>query len=406
MTTMLLKFLFILPYGLLFFYLHYKKKEVVFYFPFFINSIFILFSLVLIENGQFIVEQQKTGFGNLSFMAYWLYSIANLTLIFAFFSFFTIKLRPLSSRFYLFWVLSFIEVSILLYFRFSGDGEAGSQFRFDRFSTSKYERFLKLYEVIYFASYVYYILRAREFGRSCSIFVTYFFIGLLKGSLFSGFISSFSWFYISYIYWGGKLNYRIITALILVVLSGVFYKFLSLGNIDSLVDRFALQGHLFWGVMNNSDSANYSGSLWAFIGDFFSIASYQVNELYGLGSLMVSLGGEHATNLINLGIRYTSGYPAILIHHFSFNGFLILFPIFTFVYVSFINASLWVMNRYSIIGFILFSKVLFQYFDFYIAGEYGYFKFKYVLFLLIFVLYALTIDLIRRETFRQSKVVV
>jgi len=125
---------------------------------------------------------------------------------------------------------------------------------------------------------------------------------------------------------------------------------------------FALQGHTFWGTIENLEHFNSDLTFW----------------WDGMHNTMRVIGLPGIENAIKRGVNFTAGYPVILIVVFPISLTYIVFFILTFLYFYFIK--LWIYNLYNI------NYIIYAYLSLYIGAFVGHGSLKYLLNFKIFIL--------------------
>ena len=365
------------------------------------------FSILLIEAGAYITEQGITGYENGTFYIFYAYSVLSLILIFAFLSRYKVEIKYGNSGKY-FILYSFVYALMLFYAISINPGYT----RFSIFDNipDGLRRLFAYTMIGYNFIYIYAVFKEKSFWRKIVYLFIFISIELLRGEQFGGIYYGMMSFTVATIIQYGQGNRIVLMKIekrrlaivsiifITILVSLVSYKISNLGGLFKFADRIILQQHVLWGTVNLHSSGNFSADLTPYFDNFFSLAAYRTNTEYGIGQLMVALSGDLARKFIEEGVRFTSGYPAILLFHFGYLGAFLINIILTYIFVLLIRFQFFLLNKFNFIVFIIGMKQFSAFKQFYRMGEYGLINIKFILatwllFILLLIFYR------RREKF-------
>jgi|GEM_PF-6043879 len=376
MIDEVVKLILLFIYAFSFLYFIKKEKRTVLYATIVFVNFGILTSLILIEYGMFIYEQQITGFENNSFYVFFVYSISSLLL----FHFLSLKKSFLITDFRskeknVFIIISLIFCIVLLYSIYNNPDYT----RFDIFNGPFKMIFVRI-EYLFAFVFIYSLFRTRKVNKKTIIFFIYCMLMYLRGSQFGAFMIATIWLFTAFYLEKGKLNIKWILIFSVLLIIPFAIK-VSLNDLLVIFQRIVMEGHVFWGTINqlnqNGSSLDFSG----FISNYNDLLSgfQQGNIEYGFGKLMHEISPHFAEMSLKAGVRFAAGYPAILLYHFgSFFG--IIFHLF-FTYIYFL------LMQYLIYCFkykdVFFSYIIYMFYmiynDFMIQGEYAHFRVKFLI---------------------------
>lgn len=385
MIAEIVKTIFIIFYIILFFILINKKKETVLISVYVFVNLGVMLSLVLIEYGLFIYEQQTYGFQNNSFYIFYIFSLSSL-ILFYFLSKKKSLLINLNSKKKIFFLpITVIFFLVLCYLIIKNPNYT----RFDIFDGPFKMLFVRI-EYIFTFGFIYSLFRTKSLNKKFIYFIIFCFLMFLRGSQFGAFMIALIWFFMSYYLQTGKIHLRWlpIFAVLFII---PFYIKLSLTDLVYLGQRVIMEGHVFWGTINLFNEQGIALDFSGFFNNYndFSSGFQQGNIYYGFGKLMYAVSPHFAEMSLKAGVRFAAGYPAILIYHFGLYFGFLLHLFFTFI--------LFLFMQYLIHSFkyrdVFYSYIIYMFFmiysDFMIQGEYAHFRLKFLikLSILFFVLF-------------------
>jgi hypothetical protein len=358
----------------------------------------IFLSLALIENGAYILEQQQPGYFNGAFYIY--YVTALIGMLAFFFSLKHIKPINIKGTYkddWLFLGISLICILSTIYIRFKYN-PAG---RFDFYVHSENRRFFETLETINAANFVWIMFRRPS--RSLIWVVIFCFIAYLKFVTFSTYFGAVILMATIRLYHGYSISKKNLCFFITIIGLLLFYKSYILLNSErvegfTLLARFVIAAHVWWGTVDLLEQGKAAFDFYGFFNDFFSFDMFKVNANYGLGELMYAITGNFALDFIEGGVIYSGGYPTILFYKFGWSAFFI-HSIICFFYARMLNFKMLLANNYGLFIFFVAYKLLGQIDDFFFSGEYGYFKFKFILILVVLACFLLFIVAAKRISY-------
>ena len=376
MINEIIKLGLIICYVLLFFYLIKKEKQTVLYAIIVFVNLGIFVSLILIEYGMFIHEQQIFGFENGAFYIFYLFCLVSLIL----FHYLSVKKIYLVTHYLSREKRIFIPISILFGFvLLYCIIENPNYTRFDIFDGPFKMLFVRI-EYIFTFAFLYTLFRTRKLNAKLFIYVLFCLLMFMRGSQFGAFMIATIWLFIAYYLGNGKLNIKWFSIFILLALIPFAIK-ISLNDILFIYQRIILEGHVFWGTINlltqNGPNLDFSG----FINNFNDLSSgfQQGNIEYGFGKLMFDITPHFAEMSLDAGVRFASGYPAILIYHFGYVVGLLFHLLFTLLFFLVIQFLIYCFKYkdffYSYVIYMIYMIVN----DFMIQGEYAHFRGKFLI---------------------------
>jgi len=358
---------------------------------FFYVFIAIQISLILIEQGFYIYEQQIFGFPNNSsfflsiffFIFSWIIyrSDFNKNIVNKYFPSLTIKNISRNEIFLFIAILaSFILLDFIL-IRILGYGSN----RFDIYNGIPNK---------------IYLIRLRIF----ILYLTLFYLVRCNSTTYRIIISIIViiWAFIRYDITGAFLPLLLPWALVLTINNSkqkipaqayiggivivVIILYLKMLQLDAFfISRLVLTGHVFWGSINELGNGDIYYQLSNYFNSFFNLQSFTTTKEYGNGYLMQMLAGSFSDSYIEKGIRFSHGMPAILLINFSILFSLILYYIFMFLYVKWISVYIRILFQSNIILFILAERINYVFKEFMLIGEIGLIHFKFILVVLAFL---------------------
>ena len=393
-----------------------NKLLFLFLFNFIIGQFMMLFSLYYLNTNKiFIFEEGVYSSWNDSFIYYLVFFLLNVFIIILFSTLInkkevicnSIKMKKNTFLFLLFFVifvLSLLIINILI----SGTPALfieGYISRFDYLQETKlwfvlkifgapaaiipivlgflllqnkkYE-FIKANYIIYFLSilyFVYVILIGQKFG-AIQLGIFFLVLPIFAHKILQGQVI---------------LSMKILFYFFVLLLSLVFllyyhYSHLPIaeefgGPLRFIAYRiFALQGHTFWGTIDNLDNINASFSFW----------------WDGMHNLMRVIGIDNIESAIERGVNFTGGYPVILIAIFPIVIAYIIHCIFMLLFLYYIRS--WIYNIYNI------NYIIYSYISLYVGAFLGHGSLKYLfsykmvalIFVLLFVYFATRLSLNKR----------
>lgn len=348
----------------------------------------VLFSLLLIEMGMYVFEQQKFGYENGAFFIYYGYSLVSL-LVFHRLSTrdaaFPV-LRPVTSGSAVFAPVAVAFALVLAY----SIARNPSYTRFDIFA-GPYQLLFVRVEYLFQFAFLFALFRSPTLRARLLIYIIYCVLMFIRGSQFGAFMVASLWlFMVSYLFDQKiKLNARWLTVLAVLVAVPFAIK-ISQTGLMYVAGRVVLEGHVFWGTINVLQETGPNPDFSAFFGNFNDISSgfQQANLDYGFGRLMYEVNPHMAELAVAAGVRFGAGYPAILIYHFGHGSAMVLDVVFTALYFVIMRFMIRCFTQKDVFyGFVVYLMLYNFYADFFVQGEYANFRAKFIikLVLLFFV---------------------
>ena len=377
-----------LAYFSLFLYLISKEKKTAMYSLIIIGSIGVMVSLILIEYGFYITEQRVFGFQNGSFYIYSLYSYLGLIFFFILSknnkgSFFNSN----SKRKVLFLPVSLIFLAILI-FSITQNPSYNRANIFDGPFKMTFVRF----ENIFFFIFIYSMIRKHKLKEKLIVYFFYCALMFIRGSQFGAFMIAALWLFMSIQLDGRKINFKWYILLFCLAVIPFIIKIYN-NDIPYILSRAVLQGHVFWGTINfiqqNGPELDFSGFFNNY-NDLFS--EFQMGNVnYGFGKLMTLVSPQFGEIYLDGGVRFSAGYPAILIYHFGNLTGLFVHLGFICIYFYIFNYLIKLFKSKDVFYAYFYYLIYNNYTDFMIMGEYAHFRTKFLiklgLLLLIHFLY-------------------
>ena len=211
-----------------------------------------------------------------------------------------------------------------------------------------------------------------------NIFIGTLTIQILFGSKFSGLLFSSSLFLFFYYACSDtkiKVKRFIMPAIIAaaVISAIVIFQYAFVydhgvdGAFDEVLNRFALQAHLFWGSINLYGTSEYP-KMQILVQNLTSMYS-DSPEFAGMRQLMILVSGNLAYTRIEQGADYTMAYPGVILIAAGWLG-VIAFEIFLSAYLAFIAViAAHCYNKGYYIAAIPFTKLLIDIIGFYGLGN-------------------------------------
>lgn len=348
-------------------------------FLFFTSTARGFYSLHLIEKGSFIIEQSKFGYPNFASLYFAIFSLISICACWLALRNMQFELKDNYSN--LNFLLYFILFLFQLYLAF--DVRLGSieLNKFDPYLDSPLKRLFSFTDLAYFAAFNWFTFSCPNYAAL--IFANHIILGFVKEHYFSTLVSiGINTVLLSILL--KKVNFKVFKFLFFIIPVALVIKAITLDrSFDNLFNRFVLDAHMFWGSINSPQNPSFA----PFLNNFFNTKLYGVNPFYGVGELMVAISpSEYVQNFFKYNIRFTNGYPAILIHKFGLmNAFFIHLPLY-FIYFKVLSYTYKLPQQINILSFIILYKFIDPILDFSTMGEYGYFKAKYFVYTFICIL--------------------
>lgn len=383
MENEIVKILFLFIYIFIFVSLIKKEKTTVLYSLIIFLNLSVLFSLLLIEYGMYILEQQITGYENGAFYIYYLYSLLSLILFYKLSLKNKIVFTTANSPSYnIFFPVSVVFASVLLFSYFNNPFYN----RFDVFDGPYKLLFVRI-EYLFNFVFLFSLFLARNFNKKLVIYFVYSLLMFLRGSQFGAYMIASIWLFISYYLQNNKLKLNLKLALFFVLISIVpFIIKISQTDIIFFYDRIVLEGHVFWGTINLVNQNGPNPDFSAFISNYNDLMSgfQQFNSQYGFGKLMYEISPGYTDLYEEKNVRFAAGYPAILIYHFGFGLSMLFNLLFTYIYFLIVRYMIYCfINKDIFISFIVYFMIYNTFSDFFVQGEYANFRIKFLIKLII-----------------------
>ena len=359
-------------------------------------------SLFLLESGGFNPETGLHGFINGSTPLFFVFATGNIAILW----WVTKALPPpkeqLQADIYdllfliVFMIEFFVAQTVRINFNLSD--------RFNFYGFSDANRLLLLLDVAFIGLFWAVLYRkTRLFWLWTSLFII---VGLSKNSGFSAIRSTLE--LVSVVLFAkGVLRPRHLVAVFAVGVLAVTVKLHAFDwNFPRLVSRFTMDNHVFWGALNLWREGKANTDFSTFISAFWDFSLNRTNPDFGFGQLMMALSPAFSKELMVHNVRFTCGFPAILIYKFGLYLALPAFALIAFLYWSFLRFVLLSMTALNPLIFLCLYKIFNLVDDFYIMGEYAYFRGKLVIFavLLTGLIYAARkVSWLRRLVYLRSE---
>jgi len=340
------------------------------------GNVGVLVSLILIEMGLYITEQRVFGFQNGAFFIYSLFSYMGLITFFTFSKITeTGNFNFLSKPKKLFLPI-YILFALIIFLAFLKNPD------FNRFNIfdGPFKMTLVRIENIFFFLFLYSLFRKKHINEKIVIYVFYCIIMFARGSQFGAFLIAGLWFFMSLKI--DEIKIRPKYYILLIVFSALPFAIKIYSNdISYSLMRMVLQGHVFWGTVNIFNESGANPDFSGFISNFNDLfSSFQMGNInYGFGKLMKEVSPQFGEMYMEGGVRFSAGYPAILIYHFGYLSGLFLHLFFTITYFYLINFMIKCF-KYKDVFFSYFYYLIFiVYSDLLIMGEYAHFRLKFLI---------------------------
>ena len=386
MINEIIKILFMLSYIGVFFYLIRKKKQTVLFATIVIINLGVMLSLILIEFGLFIYEQQISGYENNSFYIFYFFSLSSL-LLFYFLSKNKSILMAIqnSKKKRLFLPIAVTFIAVLLY----SISKNPDYTRFDIFDGPFKMLFVRI-EYIFIFIFIYSLFRTKSLNQKFIYLIIFWILMFMRGSQFGAFMIALIWFFMAYYLQDGKIHLKWIPIFSLLIIIPFYIK-LSMTDLAYVGQRIIMEGHVFWGTINVFNQQGINLDFSGFFNNYNDLFSgfQQGNIDYGFGKLMYAVSPHFAEMLLGAGVRFSAGYPAILIYHFGLYFGFLLHLFFTYLFYLFIQYLVYCFKYRDV----FYSYIIYMFFmiysDFLIQGEYAHFRFKFLIKIgiLLFVLF-------------------
>ena len=370
-----------------------KCWKMIFYLSFFAFDIFSFVSILLIEDGAFILEQGINGYENGTFYIFFLFTVSKFYVFKLFINKLNIEVENEDNRI-LFFSFSFIYFLINL-IAISINPEPT---RFNIFSYLPLPiRRIANYSVFgYEFLYVYCIFKERTMYVKLLYFSIFCFIQYVRLVEFGGYFAALITLILTIVIHNRQermvairnhLKVLLVGLIFLIVGLGliVYWKYSRINEQILFVNRIVLQMHVTWGAINLVEEQGTNPDLGPVISNIFTIKEFKTTPEYGLGKLMTNISGSYAVNLMEEGARFTGAYPGWLIYMFGYVPAFIINLFFTFLLVWLIKMQFYFLNTYNWFIFAVGMKLLEAPKELY-GGEYGFFNIKFILGLWLFYL--------------------
>jgi hypothetical protein len=329
-------------------------------------------SLIAIEYGLYISEQDVYGFQNGATFFYTLFSLSSIYVLYRYSHLTSFEKIQSKSTLLLYFIFYAPLAITLVYIRLTNPDVT----RFNIYSdTGIWERYLNYYNVAFNVVFFYCCVK-EESNRTRLIYLTSaLLIEVIRLGEF-GALLEFVMLYISSSIIRNNdcskvhlLRYFLLLTFT-VIIAGI-YKF-SNSSIDVLLaalNRVVLQAHLFWGVLNIEGE-----SLVSFLQKFFISATKFVvtrpDTSYGLGALMEAVSYDIADQFLEDGVRFSGGYPSTLIYYLGIPLAFFSNILITIIFVTYVKIYIKIINRYHVIVAIAYYKLSHLVFvDFAMSGQ-------------------------------------
>ncbi|MCH8011770.1 MAG: hypothetical protein IIA61_07470 [Candidatus Marinimicrobia bacterium] len=360
----------------------------------------IFISLFIIEKGIYLFEINRYGFNNYSFYIWTFFTITFILTVKSQRSLqcgsFVASEEPKIFIFiyFFFLVYSFINTGSFDY----TVHEKTSIFAKGLASPSQMTSFMKILtylQTIIKCAFIYYLITSRK--KYFYILSTIFFANTIFthsiGSLINDY---FIWLLLRYAFikkgFGLRPIYIIISIplfTIYVIVRGISLTQgdTSINMIFPILERFALQGQLFWISINESYVGQTSEIILAFWEKFLSFRNAPVNPNYGLGHYMVSVSPIVASGYLRDGVVFTGGFPGIYIYYHGMIIGTVIFIITTVLIVKLSKVWIKVLMNKNIFTFVVFHLLMSSYLlPYYQMGDNTRFNMRFVFYILLFIL--------------------
>ena len=392
---------FITIYCLFYFILLAFDKRMIFLLSIFIGQISMFCGISFIEGGAYISEQLMFGFPNGSFGILALFAPFSLLSFFLFSK--PVKIdfeRTDCLKLYLCFSLACLLLVVYVALKNPHIYANPNITRFIFFDELPMKRLFKLFWFLYASCYIFCIIKEKSLARKLLYFAIYCVILFITGEKTGGYIEAIVWVIFSQVLYTKRLRdipIGLYILSIIIFVGAMYMKLASLGNMVDFFNRFVLNGHVFWGAVNYLGSNGPAMDLSGYIEHFFSMSMFRTNPEYGFGALMYAISDGLALGEMDLGVRFSCGYPAILLYHFGYVGAFFLNLILFGLFALFVRFFIYILRHGNFLIFILFMKCYNGFEDLLASGEYGTLKIKYFLIIVTVFALLLVVQLMRKR---------
>lgn len=376
MVNEFIKFSLIIFYLFLFFFFIKKEKRTVLFAIIVFVNLGIMFSLILIEYGLFIIEQQQFGYDNGAFYIFYCFCLVSLIL----FYYLSLNKSFLNTYFYSRESRVFIPIAIVFSLVLLYCIKLNPNYtRFDIYDGPLKMFFVRI-EYLFSFIFLYSIFRTKNFNKKLLIYFIYCILMFFRGSQFGAFMIASIWLFKTYYLDKGKLNLKWLLIFGVLFLIPFVVK-ISKNDMLFIYQRFIMEGHVFWGSINLIEQNGINLDFSSFQINYNDLTSgfQQGNVEYGFGKLMHDISPHFAEMYLKMNIRFAAGYPAILIYHFGYIVAIMLHMVFTYLFFLLIQFLVFCFKHKDFFYSYVIYMIYMIFNDFIIQGEYSHFRLKFIL---------------------------
>lgn len=373
-----------------------------------------LISLVLIESGEWIIEQERYGYINGSTLIYTTlllfvligYWLAPLLLPRIEVSIHIGKNRNAINRNSELWGLIAMMLIYVILFGYAGYQSIGiDQLHRHNFLQNTYPKWLIFFLVSTYSAIGWYvILRINGFMPRVIVIVLFSFGSILYGGSFSTIVTNVVLFVIAQSLDSSekrsseRLFFLVSFGFIAASIIKIGQEYLAKGYTPEQLDlafgfiatRLTTQAHLIWFSVERylSDSLVDVGFI-EFLMDFFN-PTHVLTTDYGLGRLMFHANNEFAQSMVDEGIGMSAGFPSIVLASLGLIPTILACALAGFFYYLMFSILVNCAKNYGFPLFIFAYYFFNQFSNIIYNGDYGFINFKTIVYLgVAFVTFAL-----------------
>jgi hypothetical protein len=359
-----------------------------------INMYGMYLSVILIENGSYISEQGIIGYENYSSIYLLIFIlIINIYIINTKFDQLFkngneyITVREFSLKIQVIILISFALFTIINKSIISVQGQMFNINRFNPYVGNKYSNLL-IYLSIYLSNIMPLIMLRLTKYRRIIFIIIWIIYGMSMMSTTGVIRALIVPLSVIFVLNNKKINVRMVLLIAILIFIALFIKSLEYRQykIYNIYFRMILQGHLFWGSIQSQRMGDIVFQIKYYIIDNLRFKRFETNINYGFGYLMYLISGDLAVKFIKLGVRMTSGMPAILIVNFGVYLSFLIYIIILNLYIKTLKYYTKYLLSENIILFIIISKIFHDINEFMIMGEYGYINIRLLVWLVMLII--------------------
>ena len=356
---------------------------------------FSLISLIMIESGSWIMEENRSGFPNGAFWLYFIFCLVTMGgyLLGAFnvkIPSITTSIRVTNRKEFIIMSMGMVFFMILFgYASFRAIGVPGLHNH--DFLTYTYPVWTITFMATTMNALAWYgIFRLDRIPEKFFFGFLYALNVKLAGTQFGGFIIVGLVLFISATFVKKiKLSYLFL---------GVFivFTFASLVKIYStivlhhpwtfVIDRLAEQAHVFWYSVNLwLVGKNVNLGLFEWLRNYFHI-HYVLNDQYSVGKVMTNIDDSMAHYFFTNGIAFETDLPGVMLIGPGLLPALVLTFIGAFLFAKLFFFLIKIAREFSFILFLLYFRIFDLFNEFYLHGDFGFFNIKITGYIFLFLI--------------------